>query len=238
MSPDRAASQLVKASEALVFSHNDASSSRYRACTEAGLLPARAARALNQWMRESTVKQFSYVYPQYYLALRTPGSNRQRVWGICSDGHGNLVGVLVPRDGVEAWDLPLLGSYRVYVCDSKNRKALSEAVMVSLADAGYDEDRLAARKAAGLDQERYLVSKPLTDEEQKRLEELRKQDEEAQKAVQEKKAQSADLPSETGEEATPMSDEDTSSSDDTDEGDSGSDEGDSSSDSSEEELDF
>jgi hypothetical protein len=124
-------------------------------------MPDNVARALDTWLRESTVKNFSYAYPQYYVAMTAP-NGRQRVWGICTDGKANLVGILIPRDGVAAWDLPFIGAYKMYVCDTKQRRALSDAIMTYLAEAGYDAYRINARKASGLTDEKYLVSKPKT----------------------------------------------------------------------------
>ena len=124
-------------------------------------MPDNVARALDTWLRESTVKNFNYAYPQYYIAMTAP-TGRQRVWGICTDGKANLVGILIPRDGVAAWDLPYIGSYKMYVCDTSQRRALSDAIMTYLAEAGYDAERIKARKATGLVDEKYLISKPKT----------------------------------------------------------------------------
>lgn len=155
------AEQLREGTNVTVFSYNDASSPKYRLCTEAGPMPDSVARALDMWLRTSTVKNFTYAYPQYYVALTAP-SGKQRVWGICTDGKANLVGILIPRDGVAAWDLPYIGAYKMYVCDTADRRALSDAIMSYLAEAGYDEYRINARKASGLTDEKYLISKPKT----------------------------------------------------------------------------
>ena len=92
----------------------------------------------------------------------TAPNGKQRVWGICTDGQANLVGILVPRDGVAAWDLPYIGAYKMFVCDTKDRRSLSDAIMTYLAEAGYDSYRIEARKASGLTEDKYLVSKPKT----------------------------------------------------------------------------
>lgn len=177
------ASGILKESvSATVFSYNDTSSPKVRECVEAGPLPARAARALATWLHHSTRKTFSYTYPQYYVAVQ--GKNgKTSVWGLCSDGQGNLVGVVIPSYGVPAWDIPYASEQTVYVCETAQRKDLSKAIMDSLADAGYDEYRLSARRASGLTQKRYLISKPLSDEAQKRLEQIR-QAEQAAAAAQ------------------------------------------------------
>lgn len=226
--PQTRAQQLA-ASTATVFSYNDSNSAATRVCNEAGPLPETAARALQMWLRESTVKSFSYVYPQYFVSMTCPKSGKQSVWGICSDGQGNLVGVLAPRNGVAAWDLPFIGSYNLYVCDSKQRKVLSDTIMESLSDAGYDTYRLEARKAAGLTQEQYLISKPLTDAEKARIAELKAKEEAAAKAAEEaakaaeEKADAAPAADEEESPATPDavtededSDDDASSSSDDD----------------------
>lgn len=155
------AEQLREGTNVTIFSYNDASSPKNRLCTAAGPMPDNVARALDTWLRTSTVKNFNYAYPQYYVALTSP-RGRQRVWGICTDGKANLVGILIPRDGVAAWDLPYIGSYKMYVCDTNQRRALSDAIMTYLAEAGYDAARIEARKATGLTDEKYLVSKPKT----------------------------------------------------------------------------
>ncbi|MCQ2364970.1 MAG: hypothetical protein MJ051_05405 [Akkermansia sp.] len=182
--PQTRAQQLA-ASTATVFSYNDSNSAATRVCNEAGPLPETAARALQMWLNESTVKPFSYAYPQYFVSVTCPKTGKQSVWGICSDGQGNLVGVLVPRNGVDAWDLPFIGNYKLYVCDTKQRKVLSDTIMESLSDAGYDTYRLEARKASGLTQEQYLISKPLTDAEKARIAELKAKEEAAAKAAEE-----------------------------------------------------
>lgn len=155
------AAQLREGTNITIFSYNDASSPKHRLCTEAGPMPDSVARALDAWLRESTVKNFTYAYPQYYMALTSP-QGRQRVWGICTDGKANLVGILIPRDGVAAWDLPYIGAYKMYVCDTTQRRALSDAIMTYLAEAGYDAYRIKARKDSGLTDEKYLKSKPKT----------------------------------------------------------------------------
>jgi hypothetical protein len=129
------ADQFSDASNVTVFSYNDASSPKNRLCTEAGPMPANVYRALQAWLSSSTIKDFTYAYPQYYVAMTAP-NGRQRVWGLCSDGKANLVGILIPRDGVAAWDLPFIGAYKMYVCDTKQRRALSDAIMTYLYDAG------------------------------------------------------------------------------------------------------
>lgn len=158
---DKRANQLAESTNVTIYSYNDSSSPKHRLCTEAGPMPENVARALDMWLRSSTIKNFSYVYPQYYIAMTAP-NGKQRVWGICTDGQANLVGILVPRDGVAAWDLPYIGAYKMFVCDTKDRRNLSDAIMTYLAEAGYDSYRIEARKASGLTEEKYLVSKPKT----------------------------------------------------------------------------
>lgn len=186
ISPVKAADRIGSGSDVYVFSSNDSSSPSARHCNEAGQLPERAARGLRAWLKNATIQHHSYVYPQYYLTVPSEKGKQDSVWAICSDGHGNLVGVLIPRDGVPAWDLPNLGDYRVYVCDTVDRKDLSKAIMDSLADAGYDSYRIESRKSAGLTQRRFLLSKPMTDEEAQaeraRLQEAYKRAQEAKAA--------------------------------------------------------
>ena len=158
---DKRANQLAESTNVTIYSYNDSSSPKHRLCTEAGPMPENVARALDMWLRSSTIKNFSYAYPQYYIAMTGP-NGKQRVWGICTDGQANLVGILIPRDGVAAWDLPYIGAYKMYVCDTKDRRNLSDAIMSYLAEAGYDTYRINARKASGLTEEKYLVSKPKT----------------------------------------------------------------------------
>ncbi len=229
ISPNKAAEKLASSADVTIFSHNDANRPVNRDCREAGPIPDRAARAMGAWLRNSTVKKFSYAYPQYYVAMQNPRTGRQSAWGICSDDHGNLVGILIPRDGVMAWDLPAIGDYRMYVCDTPSRKALGDAVMNSLAEAGYDTYRIDSRKAKGLTQQRYLISKPLSDEAQKRYDMIKKQEEEALKALAERTPSAS-----TDSYATDDSSDDEEDSSDEDYSD-GSDSGDDSDDSSSDE---
>ncbi len=186
--PETAAEQIGDGTHVLVFSHNDMEKPTNRECREVGPLPDRTARALGMWLRKSTVKNFAYAYPQYYIAMADPRTGKQSAWGICSDGQGNLVGVLIPRRGVMAWDLPPVGNYKMYVCDTASRKGLSKAIMDSLAEAGYDSFRIESRKAKGLTQKRYLISKPLSDEAQKRYNKLKEMEEASQQAQKEGEA--------------------------------------------------
>lgn len=185
VSPTVKSQQLAASSAVTVYSTNDSSSARSRVCDEAGPIPETAGRALKIWLENSTVKNFSYAYPQYYITLTNPQTGSQAVWGVCSDGQGNLVGLLIPRNGIAAWDLPYVGSYKMYVCDTPQRKILSDTIMESLADAGYDKFRLEARRAKGLTEKQYLISKPLTDAEKARLAEQKAQEEAAAKAAEE-----------------------------------------------------
>ena len=216
-SPTKAAEKIGDGAHVTVFSHNDVEKPTNRECREAGPLPDRAARALGVWLRNSTVKSFSYAFPQYYIAMADPRTGKQSAWGICSDRQGNLVGVLIPRSGVMAWDLPPVGEYKMYVCDTPSRKALSKAIMDSLAEAGYDTYRIDCLKARGLTQNRYLISKPLSDEAQKRLEKLKAMEAANQAAQKEanKDGESVDsLDDSLGDEISEEEDED--SDDDTD----------------------
>lgn len=226
MSPAaKRAEQLGESTNVTVFSYNDASSPKHRLCTEAGPMPQNVARALDMWLRSSTIKNFAYAYPQYYIAMTSP-SGKQRVWGICTDGKANLVGILIPRDGVAAWDLPYIGAYKMYVCDTKDRRNLSDAIMSYLAEAGYDNYRIEARKASGLTEEKYLISKPKTlfEIEQERLAaEAAKKAQEAAAAAAKDEAPAADDEEESGDEESgdeESSDEETTDEEASDEGDS------------------
>ena len=210
--PEAVATEFQKACNVAVFSYNDTHSPRVRNCTEAGPLPAETARAIEMWLRQSTLKNFSYVYPQYFIAMYQPGSRLQRVWGICSDGQGNLVGILVPRDGVAAWDLPYRGAYRLYVCENKNRQAIGGAIMEALADAGYDQARLDARRNRGLLEDRYLVSKPASNDNSAHEQKLREQEEASAKAAEERKQAAAQAAVEEQNSAMDDEDEDVSGS--------------------------
>ncbi len=216
ISPDAAADKLASSVDVTIFSHNDVNHPNNRDCREAGPIPDNAGRALVAWLRNSTVKRFSYAYPQYYIAMQNPVTGRPSSWGICSDGQGNLVGVLIPRDGVMAWDLPPVGEYRMYVCESSLRKGLADTIMNTLADAGYDTYRIDSRKLMGLTQQRYLISKPLSDEAQKKYDLLKKQEEQSQKgegeAPKADEAPAADTPADA-----PASDDSASEEDSTDE---------------------
>lgn len=183
--PHLKAKQLTDSVNPTVFSYNDACSPRSRTCTEAGPLPDNVERALDMWLRKSVIKQVSYAYPQYYITMTNPRTGRPLTWAICSDGQGNMTGLLIPRDGVAAWDLPFVGNYKMYVCDTKDRKSISDAIMETLADAGYDTYRIDTRKAGGLQGEQYLISKPLTETEKARIEAIKKAEEAASAAAEE-----------------------------------------------------
>lgn len=212
MSPSTAAKQLRSSASVAVFSHNDASSPRNRDVVEAGPLPDRAARALDNWLRRSTVKEFSYAYPQYYIAV-TGKNGKQSVWGICSDGEGNMTGVLIPRDGRPAWMAPHTSALTMYVYDGDDRAALGGAVMEALADAGYDSTRIAARRSYGLVDEDYLLSKPRSAEAQREYENRLRELAKRQKLEKETAAPADD---EDDTEDTDTSTEDTDSEDSSD----------------------
>lgn len=190
MSPINAAQKLRKGDTITVYSYDDAASPRDRDVYPAGPLPARAERALYSWLRNSVVTEYSYAYPQYYISMVSPTTQKETVWAICSDGHGNMTGVLIPANGRPAWDAPFTSAHTMYVCDSPQRKELSAAIMESLADAGYDKFRIDTRKASGLTQQRYLISKPLSDEAQKKYDLIKKAEEQAA-AAREKQAEQA-----------------------------------------------
>ncbi len=206
MSPSRAAQQLRTSTSVAVFSHNDASSPVSRQVAEMGPIPERAQRALDNWLRRATVKTYSYAYPQYYIELTSPNGQRAQ-WGICSDGQGNMTGVLIPKDGKAAWDAPHTSELVMYVYEGDDRAALAGAIMESLADAGYDSVRIATRKSAGLVDEDYLLSKPRSAEDQ-RAYELREM---AKRQKEEKEAADA---AEENVEATEDTESDSDGSDD------------------------
>lgn len=175
IAPTRAAERLSSSPISSVFSHNDVNSPKLRDCYEAGPLPERARRALVTWLHNSTVKDFSYVNPQYYITTTGPDGRGEVVWALCSDNQGNLVGVLVPNSSSSAaWDLPTIGNYKLLVCNTSEKQALSNAIMESLADAGYDNVRIDILKAQGVSEKRHLISKPLNADEQRQLEQERK----------------------------------------------------------------
>lgn len=169
ISPSKAA-EAITTSSVSVFSSNDVSDPKLRHCSEVGQMPERAVRGLRTWLKNSTVHHQVYVYPQYYITLTNSKGKLEGVWGICSNAKGDLTGVLIPRRGVMAWDLPHIGDYSMYVCETSERDALSKAIMDSLADGGYDAYRIDSRKARGLVMPRYLMSKPASDEEKKAYE--------------------------------------------------------------------
>ncbi len=227
LTPQKAAVRLAQSPVASVFSHNDVHSPKLRDCYEAGPLPDRTRRALITWLHDSSVKEMSYVYPQYYVTTTNAKGGGEVVWAILSDNQGNMTGVLAPQNKrVPAWDLPTVGSYKVFVCDTPDREALSNAIMESLADAGYDHVRIDTRKASGLADKRYLLSKPLNEEEQKQLERERKEKakalEEAKKKAEADKAKFGTTPaasaasddsSESSEDSSDSSSDDSDSTD-------------------------
>lgn len=223
ISPENALRRLSQSPSISVFSHNDVNSPRLRDCYEVGTLPARAQRALTTWLANSEIKEFSYIYPQYYITTTNARGGGEVVWALCSDGKGNLTGVLAPANKrVPAWDLPTIGSYKLYVCNTDEKEALSNAIMESLADAGYDQTRIDSRKAKGITDKQYLLSKPL-DEEKERL--IRQEREAREKAISEQKSKLQEDSSKSTEEtaASDDSEDDDLSSDDDASDDSSSD---------------
>ena len=118
-------------------------------------------------------------------AAHPHGGAEQAVWGICSDGQGNMTGVHIPRDGRPAWMAPHTSELIMYVYNGEDRIALSNAIMESLADAGYDTFRINTRKASGLVDEDYLLSKPRSAEAQREydLREMAKRQKEEKEAA-------------------------------------------------------
>ncbi len=170
LSPARMADRLGTAEYTQVYSFNDQLLPKAREFSACGALPERAHRALRQWLKESEVRNYSYARPQYYVELTS--MNRKcrpvsTVWALCTDGRGNLVGVLAPS-GKDPRTLPTVGNYKLYVCDSENKAALNEAIMTSLAPC--DEFRASYRTAKGL----RTISKPLPAAQIKALEEQRR----------------------------------------------------------------
>ncbi len=204
ISPENALRRLSQSPSISVFSHNDVNSPRLRDCYEVGTLPARAQRALTTWLANSEIKEFSYIYPQYYITTTNARGGGEVVWALCSDGKGNLTGVLAPANKrVPAWDLPTIGSYKLYVCNTDEKEALSNAIMESLADAGYDQTRIDSRKAKGITNKQYLLSKPL-DEEKERL--IRQEREAREKAISEQKSKLQEDSSKSTEETAASDD--------------------------------
>ncbi len=158
LSPQKAAKQ-VEVQPATVYSHNDQVSNNNRRCVSMGALPIRARRALTEWMHHSEIKTYSYVYPQYYISMPTVNPERSSIWAICTDAKGKMVGVLVPRTKVPAWELPNQGDYDVYVCTERMRDDLGRAILESLADADMDSVRIDTRRSLGL-REASLISAP------------------------------------------------------------------------------
>lgn len=206
----KAAQRLAQSPVSSVYSHNDVHSPSLRDCYEAGPLPERTRRALITWLHDSELKEFSYVRPQYYVTTVGPDGTGETAWALCSDGQGNLVGVLVPRSrNTPAWDLPTIGSYKLHVCKTSEKDALSNAIMESLADVGYDHTRIAILKASGVTETRHLISKPLNTEQQ---EQLKAEEAARAKALKEAKEKAMKDAEQFGKSTTSSS----SSSDDTD----------------------
>lgn len=217
LAPARAAERLSGSPISSVFSHNDVNSPKLRDCYEAGPLPERARRALVTWLHNSTIKDFSYVNPQYYITTTGPDGRGEVVWALCSDNQGNLVGVLVPNTSSSAaWDLPTIGNYKLFVCNTSEKQALSTAIMESLADAGYDNVRIDILKGQGVTEKRHLISKPLNADEQRQLEQERKATAKALAEAKKKAKEAGNAPAatESASSSSDDSDDDSSASDD------------------------
>ncbi len=202
-----------------VFSHNSKHYANNRDCYEVGPLPERARRALVTWLHNSVVKEMSYVYPQYYVTTYNARSKEGRLsgevaWGILSDGKGNMLGVLVPTDKrIPAWDMPSIGSFKVYVCETSARKELSDAIMETLADAQYDTTRINSLKATGLDDQNYLISKPGTQAQQDKSKAEEKSEQKEQGGEESKVSEDTKTDESTDSSASSESDTSSESSD-------------------------
>ncbi len=230
VSPIKASERLASSPRISVFSHNSKHYAENRDCYEIGELPPRARRALITWLHDSEVVEMSYVYPQYYITSYNERGGGEVVWGILSDGKGNMVGVMVPDSKrVPAWDLPTVGAYKVYVCKTDEKKALGDAIMETLADAHFDDRRLDSLRAMGLVDKQYLLSKPEPQQVPKAATDTGKSQDKS--AADDKKTQdtkkdktSDDDTSSDDDDTTPIPDEEDSSTDDSDDtSDSGSD---------------
>lgn len=166
-SPKAMARTLEEAQYNQVYSFNDQLAPKAREFSACGALPERTHRALVQWLKESEARTYSYARPQYFVEIsknapiESPSSptckknkSRTMCWALCTDGRGNLTGVLAPA-GKDARTLPTVGNYKLYVCASRNKAALNEAIMASLEP--YDEFRVSYRTAKGL----KTLSKPV-----------------------------------------------------------------------------
>lgn len=152
------------------------------------------------------------------------------VWGILSDGKGNMVGVMVPDSKrVPAWDLPTVGAYKVYVCKTDEQKVLGDAIMEALADANYDKTRLDSLRAMGVADKQYLLSKPEPQQASKGAADTGKsqgqQASDARQTQETGKDKVSDDDTSSDDDTTPIPDEDDSSTGDSDDdtSDSGSD---------------
>lgn len=161
--PKAVARTLEEAQYNQVYSFNDQLAPKAREFSACGALPERTHRALVQWLKESEVRPYSYARPQYFIELSKNGAtvaspNKGRTpkttcWALCTDGRGNLTGVLA-SSGKDARTLPTVGNYNLYVCATRNKAALNEAIMASLEP--YDAFRVSYRTTKGL----RTLSKP------------------------------------------------------------------------------
>lgn len=171
-SPSNVANRLEKATSTQVYSFNDQMRPELRTFESCGPIPERAHRALVEWVRTGERKDYSYARPQYFVELMNDinGKPVKSIWSICSDSNGNLVGVLVPKNNLDARSLPTVGNYDMYVCETSRAPALSEAIMVSMAPC--DAYRSTNRAYNGL----KTISKPLTKSEQEALAETKRRE--------------------------------------------------------------
>ncbi len=158
LAPKKAA-EYIELQPTTVYSYNDQVNPAARKSVAMGALPARARRALAEWMYHSEIESFSHIYPQYYISLANAGGDRANVWAILTNAKGEMAGVLIPRGTTPAWNLPSIGTYDVYVCSADRRKDLSRAILESLNDADMDDVRINTRRSIGL-KESSLISAP------------------------------------------------------------------------------
>lgn len=151
VSPNKVADRLETAAYTQVYGFNGAAAPSSRQFQPYGAIPERAHRALVEWMRSGTWKNFDYAMPQYFIETLVPSKTANKgnssIWSICTDSRGNLLGILVSSSG-DARNVPAVGGHKLIDNTTPRRAELAHSIMKTLEPC--DSYRKACRKSLGL----------------------------------------------------------------------------------------
>lgn len=151
VSPNKVADRLETAAYTQVYGFNGAAAPSSRQFQPYGAIPERAHRALVEWIRSGTWKNYDYAMPQYFVETLVPSKTANKgnssIWSICTDSRGNLLGVLVSSSG-DARNIPAVGGHKLIDNTTPRRAELAHSILKTLEPC--DSYRKACRKSLGL----------------------------------------------------------------------------------------